>query len=81
MVDGSIASFDRADSMVITVKLIAAKSVQVLQVALGLLVLVYQLPQPTGRVTDFDRVETRFDKLDDLAHGLGVFQPQHGDVG
>jgi hypothetical protein len=44
MVDGSVVSFDRTDSMVATVKLIAAEFVQVLQVALGLLVLVYQLP-------------------------------------
>jgi hypothetical protein len=44
MVDGNVVPFDRADSMVATVKLIAAEFVQVLQVALGLLVLVYQLP-------------------------------------
>jgi hypothetical protein len=81
MVDGGVVSFDRADSMVVSVKLIAAELVQMLQVALGLLVLVYQLPQPTGRFTDFDCVEAGFDKLNDLAHGLGVFQPQHGDVG
>jgi len=67
--------------MVVTVKLIAAEFVQVLQVALGLLVLVYQLPQPAGGITDFDRVKAWFDKLNDLAYGLGIFQPQHGDVG
>jgi hypothetical protein len=58
MEDGSVVSFDREDSIVITVMLIAAELVLVLQVLLGLLMLVYQLPEPTRRITDFDRVET-----------------------
>lgn len=71
---------DSTDTIVVAIELISAELIKVLQVTLGLLVLVHQLSKPSRGIMNLDRVEVGLGKLDDLAHHLGVLQPQHGNI-
>jgi len=80
MINGGVILLDSTDTIVVAIELISAELIKVLQVTLGLLVLVHQLSKPSRGIMNLDHVEVGLGKLDDLAHRLGVLQPQHGNI-